>query len=94
MDATTFSPVPVNEPNLTYAPGTSEREILVAELARLERRTTSMRAVIGGKLSRCSQNEAIELSPQEHWIGRHLGRQGRDGAVSCRRLKRAGRHQM
>ena len=66
MDATTFSPVPVNEPNLTYAPGTSEREILVAELARLERRTTSMRAVIGGKRRNGGGAEIKVVQPHDH----------------------------
>ena len=34
MDAITFPPAPTNEPNLTYAPGTPEREALVTELER------------------------------------------------------------
>ena len=32
MDAITFPPAPVNEPNLTYAPGSPERAALVTEM--------------------------------------------------------------
>ena len=38
MDAITFPPAPVNEPNLTYAPGSAERAALKVELDKLERR--------------------------------------------------------
>ena len=41
MDAITFPPAPTNEPNLTYAPGSPEREALIAELARLEESSTA-----------------------------------------------------
>ena len=37
MDAVTHPPHPVNEPNLTYAPGTPERKELEQELARQQR---------------------------------------------------------
>ena len=36
MDAITYPPAPTNEPNLTYAPGSPEREALVAEIEKLE----------------------------------------------------------
>ena len=49
MDAISFPPVPVNETNLTYAPGSAEREELLAELARLERRQHNLRAYINGR---------------------------------------------
>ena len=48
MDATTFPPAPINEPNLTYAPGTPEREALVVEIDRLARRQLDLKAHIGG----------------------------------------------
>ena len=34
MDAFTTPPAPINEPNLTYAPGTPERAALELELMR------------------------------------------------------------
>jgi 1-pyrroline-5-carboxylate dehydrogenase len=49
MDAVTHPPYPVNEPNLTYAPGSPEREALVLELERQERRQVTLRAHIGGR---------------------------------------------
>ena len=48
MDAVTFPPAPVNEPNLTYAPGSPEREALEAEIDRLERKQHDLKAHIGG----------------------------------------------
>ena len=36
MDAITHPPVPVNAPNLTYAPGSPEREALRVEIEKLE----------------------------------------------------------
>ena len=49
MDAITFPPAPVNEPNLTYAPGSPERSALVAELDRMERKEYTLRAHINGR---------------------------------------------
>ena len=37
MDAITTPPAPINEPNLTYAPGSPERAALVVEIDKLER---------------------------------------------------------
>ncbi len=34
MDAISFPPAPVNEPNLSYAPGSPEREGLLEEIQR------------------------------------------------------------
>jgi 1-pyrroline-5-carboxylate dehydrogenase len=48
MDATTHPPVPVNEPNLTYAPGSPERAALLAEVEALESARTELPAYIGG----------------------------------------------
>jgi len=49
MDAITFPPAPVNEPNLTYAPGSPEREALLTELAALEGTQHELPAHIGGE---------------------------------------------
>jgi 1-pyrroline-5-carboxylate dehydrogenase len=43
MDATTFPPAPVNEPNLTYAPGTPEREALAVAPEAVARSRSSSR---------------------------------------------------
>ena len=66
MDAITFPPAPTNEPNLTYAPGSAEREELVAELARLEKKQHSFRAVIGGKRRNGGGAEVKVVQPHDH----------------------------
>ena len=66
MDAISFPPVPVNEPNLTYAPGAPEREALLAELARLERRQHNLRAYINGRRRPGGGREINVVQPHDH----------------------------
>ena len=66
MDAISFPPVPVNEPNLTYAPGAPEREALLAELARLERRQHNLRAYINGRRRSGGGREINVVQPHDH----------------------------
>ncbi|QZY28450.1 L-glutamate gamma-semialdehyde dehydrogenase [Nocardioides coralli] len=66
MDAITTTPAPVNEPNLTYAPGTPERETLVEELARQERRQHTYRAVINGRKRSGGGVEIPVVQPHDH----------------------------
>src|SRR3954447_24147019 len=66
MDAISFPPAPVNEPNLTYAPGSPEREELRAELARLERRPHSLRAHINGRRRAGGGAEIKVVQPHDH----------------------------
>ncbi|MEO5851287.1 MAG: L-glutamate gamma-semialdehyde dehydrogenase [Nocardioides sp.] len=66
MDAITFPPAPVNEPNLTYAPGSPEREELVTELARLERRQHTFRAHINGRKRTGGGREIKVVQPHDH----------------------------
>ncbi|MFD0360623.1 L-glutamate gamma-semialdehyde dehydrogenase [Nocardia sp. GCM10030253] len=49
MDAVTVVPTPGNEPVHSYAPGSRERELLVAELAELSAESVDVPLVIGGK---------------------------------------------
>ncbi len=48
MDAITSPPVPLNEPNLSYAPGSVERAAVEAELLRLQGSPIELTATIGG----------------------------------------------
>jgi 1-pyrroline-5-carboxylate dehydrogenase len=65
MDAITFPPSPTNEPNLTYAPGSPEREGLLVEVERLKGRQRDLPAVIGGE--RVSGGEEIRVvQPHDH----------------------------
>ena len=66
MDAITTPPAPVNEPNLTYAPGTPEREALVAELERQERRQPTLRAVVNGRRRNGGGAEMKVVQPHDH----------------------------
>ena len=66
MDAISFPPVPVNETNLTYAPGSAEREALLAELARLERRQHNLRAYINGRRRSGGGREIHVVQPHDH----------------------------
>ncbi|WP_068060226.1 L-glutamate gamma-semialdehyde dehydrogenase [Nocardia xishanensis] len=49
MDAVTVVPTPTNEPVHTYAPGSRERELLMAELAEISAESVDVPLVIGGK---------------------------------------------
>src|SRR5215211_4055204 len=66
MDAISFPPVPVNEPNLTYAPGSAEREALLAELVRLERRQHNLGAYINGRKRSGGGPEIHVVQPHDH----------------------------
>src|SRR4051794_21789549 len=66
MDATTLPPAPVNEPNLTYAPGSPERKELEAELEKLERREKELKAHIGGRRRAGGGPEVAVVQPHDH----------------------------
>ena len=66
MDAITMPPAPLNEPNLTYAPGTPERDELVAELDRQERKQPVLRAVVNGKRRNGGGPETKVVQPHDH----------------------------
>jgi 1-pyrroline-5-carboxylate dehydrogenase len=66
MDAVTTPPAPINEPNLTYAPGSSEREELQAEIARLEKRQKDLKAHIGGRRKAGGGAEIKVVQPHDH----------------------------
>jgi 1-pyrroline-5-carboxylate dehydrogenase len=66
MDAITFPPAPTNEPNLTYAPGTPEREALVVEIDKLQRRQHDLKAHIGGRQKSGGGEEIEVVQPHDH----------------------------
>ncbi len=65
MDAVTAPPAPVNEPVLTYAPGTPERDDLVAALAEF-RDKRELPAVIGGARRMPSGPAFDVVAPHDH----------------------------
>ncbi len=62
----TTPPAPTNEPNLTYAPGTPEREALTAEIAKLEKKQKSLRGYIGGRWKAGGGVEMQVVQPHDH----------------------------
>ncbi len=66
MDAISFPPAPINEPNLTYAPGTPERDALVAELNQLEGKQHDLKAHIGGRTKWGGGAEIAVVQPHDH----------------------------
>ncbi|GAA1998441.1 L-glutamate gamma-semialdehyde dehydrogenase [Nocardiopsis rhodophaea] len=72
MDAVTRVPVPVNEPNLSYAPGSPERAELAAEIDRQTSREYELGQTIGG-VTRLGVGELID-AVQPHKRAHVLGR--------------------
>jgi 1-pyrroline-5-carboxylate dehydrogenase len=66
MDAITFPPAPTNEPNLTYAPGSPEREALVAEIENLQKTQHDLQAHIGGTWRAGGGAEIPVVQPHDH----------------------------
>ncbi|WP_248580784.1 L-glutamate gamma-semialdehyde dehydrogenase [Nocardioides sp. InS609-2] len=66
MDAVTTPPAPINEPNLTYAPGSPERDALVVELEKLERKQHTLRAHINGRKRNGGGAEIKVVQPHDH----------------------------
>ncbi len=66
MDANTQPPAPINEPNLTYAPGSPERDALVVEIDRLERKQHTLRAHINGRKRAGGGREIAVVQPHDH----------------------------
>jgi 1-pyrroline-5-carboxylate dehydrogenase len=66
MDAVTHPPSPVNEPTLTYAPGSPERAELERELQVQEGRQLELTATIGGRKQPGGGPEIPVVQPHDH----------------------------
>lgn len=73
-----YVPKPVNEPILSYAPGSAEKKALQAELARLQAEPVDVPLVIGGK-DVVTGNSAEMRAPHNHSI--YLGSYQKAGKV-------------
>ncbi|NYE49624.1 1-pyrroline-5-carboxylate dehydrogenase [Spinactinospora alkalitolerans] len=82
-------PVPVNEPNLTYAPGSAERAELAAEIERQTGREHEIPQTIGGEHG-LGGGEPIE-AVQPHRHAHVLGRMGNATTGDVRRAIEAAR---
>ena len=71
MDAVTHVPVPVNEPNLTYAPGSAERAELETTLADLAATPLELTCALGGKrvMASGSRLDVVEPHARDHVLG-------------------------
>jgi len=70
-DAVVAVPPPVNEPVLSYAPGSAERARLKAELARQSREELDIPCIVGGERIRTGRTEPIVMPHQHrHVLGR------------------------
>jgi 1-pyrroline-5-carboxylate dehydrogenase len=72
MDAITHPPAPVNEPNLSYAPGSAERAVLEKELVRQESTEVELTAAIGGvrRLGGGAEVPVVQPHDHSHVLGR------------------------
>ncbi|TIC81644.1 L-glutamate gamma-semialdehyde dehydrogenase [Nocardioides sp. GY 10127] len=67
MDAISFPPAPLNEPNLTYAPGSPERAALAAAIDELQASTPrDLPAYIGGEWRMGGGAEISVVQPHAH----------------------------
>ncbi len=66
MDAITSPPTPINEPNLSYEPGSGERERLIAEISLLQAGAAELPAIIGGERVWGSGPEMAVVAPHDH----------------------------
>ncbi len=87
MDAITFPPAPVNEPNLSYAPGSAEREALTTEIALLEKEQRDLHAYIGGQWRPGGGAEFAVVQPHDHQhvlgVAHHATRADAQAAVDA-----------
>jgi 1-pyrroline-5-carboxylate dehydrogenase len=85
MDAITQTPAPTNEPNLTYAPGSPERDAVEAELKHLQSRTLNLTATIGGRRRMGGGAEFQVVQPHDHQavvgVAKHATKADAEAAV-------------
>jgi 1-pyrroline-5-carboxylate dehydrogenase len=95
MDAVTTPPAPINEPNLTYAPGTPERAALELELARQRGIEVELTATIGGEkvVGGGAEHAVVEPHDHAHVLGRFRAATQDDAKAAveaARKPRRAG----
>ena len=86
INAESHVPLPVNEPVLSYAPGTSERAIIRRQLDAMAKETIDIPLIIGGAEVRTDkQGTAVMPHDHEHVLGRfHMaGFDEIEDAIAC-----------
>jgi 1-pyrroline-5-carboxylate dehydrogenase len=91
MDAITSTPVPVNEPIRTYAPGSPERESLQRRIAELENGRTELTMTIAGqrRMAGGEPFDVVKPHDREHVLGSGGQATGADVAAAVRAAKQA-----
>ncbi|MBA2553795.1 MAG: aldehyde dehydrogenase family protein, partial [Geodermatophilaceae bacterium] len=83
MDAVTVTPLPVNEPVLTYAPGSAERSDVEAALKTLQAERADLTMTIDGQ-QRFGAGEAFDVvQPHRHHAVLGSGRQATNADVQA-----------
>jgi 1-pyrroline-5-carboxylate dehydrogenase len=81
MNSVPQVPAPINEPVLSYAPGSPERALLKETYARMHGEEIEIPLIIGGREVRTG-NTDVQVSPHEH--GHVLARYHKAGAAEVR----------
>jgi 1-pyrroline-5-carboxylate dehydrogenase len=91
MDAITTVPPPVNEPNLDYAPGSSERADLEKQLVELASQQFELTHAIGGtrKLSGGPEIAVVQPHNHQHVLGVMRGSTPRDAKAAIAAAREA-----
>ncbi len=86
MDAITTVPSPVNEPNLTYAPGSPERAELEQRLLMLGKEQVDLTATIGGdqRFGRGDEIDVVAPHDHHHVLGVTRGATATDAKAAIR----------
>jgi 1-pyrroline-5-carboxylate dehydrogenase len=66
MEAQSTVPAPVNEPNLSYAPGSAERADVEKRLVELQSEQVDLKATVGGEQRWGRGEELIVVQPHNH----------------------------
>src|SRR3954469_7060078 len=84
MDASSTVPAPVNEPNLGYAPGSSERADVEKRLVELQSEQFDLKATIGGvqRWGRGDELTVVQPHNHQHVLGVMRGATGADARLA------------
>jgi 1-pyrroline-5-carboxylate dehydrogenase len=91
MDALSTVPAPVNEPNLDYAPGSSERALLQQRLSELQKEELELTATIGGeqRWGRGPEHRVVQPHRHAHVLGVTRGASSADARQAIAAAKEA-----
>ncbi|MGI8578704.1 MAG: L-glutamate gamma-semialdehyde dehydrogenase [Nocardioidaceae bacterium] len=91
MDALSTVPRPINEPNLTYAPGSAERAELEQKLVELQKEPEELKATIGGEQRWGKGPEIDVVAPHNHShiVGVAHGATGADAKAAVKAASEA-----